>query len=78
MGRRGRGQGHGLESMIAAGAQVALNGFTTELRAAADALEEAAKALRDKAGLGFEANEAYKAALRARDAVGVEVEAAGR
>ena len=63
--------GGGVESMIAAGAHVALSGFVAELRAAADALEVAAHALR-AAGLGSEANQAMQAAIRARDAAGVE------
>ena len=61
----------GLDSMIAAGAHVALSGFVSELRAAADALEVAAYALRT-AGLGSEASQAMQAALRARDAAGLE------
>ena len=61
----------GVESMLAAGAHVALSGFVSELRAAADALEVAAYALRT-AGLGHEASQAMQAALRARDAAGVE------
>ena len=61
----------GVESMIAAGAHVALSGYVVELRAAADALEVAAQALR-AAGLGYEASQAMQAALRARDAAGVE------
>ena len=59
----------GVDSMLAAGAHVALSGFVAELRAAGDALESAAHLLRT-AGLGFEANQAYEAALRARDAAG--------
>ena len=61
----------GLDSMIAAGAHVALSGFVSELRAAADALDTAAHALRT-AGLGSEASQAMQAALRARDAAGLE------
>ena len=61
----------GVDSMLAAGAHVALSGFVAELRAAGDALESAAHGLRT-AGLGFEANQAYEAALRARDAAGLE------
>ena len=68
----------GLETMIAAGAHVALSGYASALHGAADALEAAATVLRDKAGLGFEANQAYTAALRAREAAGVEGEAVGR
>ena len=63
--------GGGVDSMLAAGAHVALSGFVAELRAAGDALEAAAHGLRT-AGLGFEANQAYEAALRAREAAGVE------
>ena len=59
----------GVDSMIAAGAHMALSGFVAELLAAGDALEMAAYALRT-AGLGAEANQAYEAALRARDAAG--------
>ena len=61
----------GLDSRIAAGAHVALSGFVSELLAAADVLDTAAHALR-KAGFGAEANQAYEAALRARDAAGLE------
>ena len=61
----------GVDSMLAAGAHVALSGFVAELRAAGDALESAAHLLRT-AGLGAEANQAYEAALRAREAAGVE------
>ena len=61
--------GGGVDSMLAAGAHVALSGFVAELRAAGDALESAAHRLRT-AGLGAEANQAYEAALRARDAAG--------
>ena len=61
----------GVDSMLAAGAHVALSGFVAELRAAGDALESAAHLLRT-AGLGAEANQAYEAALRARDAAGVD------
>ena len=61
----------GVDSMLAAGAHVALSGFVAELRAAADALESVAHELRT-AGLGAEANQAYEAALRAREAAGLE------
>ena len=61
----------GVESMLAAGAHVALSGFVSELRAAADALEVAAHALRN-AGFDYEASQAMQAALRARDAAGLE------
>ena len=67
--RRHRETNGGLDSMIAAGAHVALSGFVSELRAAADALEVAAHALR-AAGLGAEANQTYQAALAAREAAG--------
>ena len=63
--------GGGVESMLAAGAHVALSGFVAELRAAGDALDTAAHALRT-AGLGAEASQAMQAALRARDATGLE------
>ena len=63
--------GGGVESMLAAGAHVALSGFVAELRAAGDALEVAAHGLRT-AGLGYEASQAMQAAIRARDAAGVE------
>ena len=61
----------GLDSMIAAGAHVALSGFVAELRAAGDALDTAAHGLRT-AGFGAAASHAMQAALRARDAAGVE------
>ena len=61
----------GLDSMLAAGAHMALSGYVAELRAAADALESAAHLLRT-AGLGSEASQAMQAALRARDAAGLE------
>ncbi len=63
--------GGGVDSMLAAGAHVALSGFVAELRAAADALESAAHGLRT-AGLGYEANQTMQAALRARAAAGLE------
>ena len=63
--------GGGVESMLAAGAHVALSGFVAELRAAGDALDTAAHGLRT-AGLGHEASQAMQAAIRARDAAGVE------
>ena len=63
--------GGGVESMLAAGAHVALSGFVAELRAAGDALDTAAHVLRT-AGLGYEANQAMQAALRARDTAGLE------
>ena len=61
----------GVDSMLAAGAHVALSGFVAELRAAGDALDTAAHVLRT-VGLGAEASQAMQAALRARDAAGVE------
>ena len=59
----------GLDSMLAAGAHMALSGFVAELLAAGDALDTAAHALRT-AGFGAEASQAMQAALRARDAAG--------
>ena len=71
MGRNGRRRReNGLDSMIAAGAHVALSGYASALLSAADALENAAQALKEKAGLGFEANQAYQAALDARQVAG--------
>ena len=71
MGRNGRRRrDDALDSMIAAGASVALSGYASALISAADALEDAAQALKDKAGLGLEANQAYQAALIARDVAG--------
>ena len=71
MGRNGRRRrDDALDSMIAAGASVALSGYASALHKAADALDDAALALKDKAGLGFEANEAHQAAITARDVVG--------
>ena len=61
----------GVESMLAAGAHVALSGYVSELLAAADALDTAAHGLRT-AGLGYEASQTMQAAIRARDAAGVE------
>ena len=69
--RHHREENGGLDSMIAAGAHVALSGYVAELRASGDALETAAHALRT-AGLGSEASQAMQAALRARDAAGLE------
>ena len=63
--------GGGFDSMLAAGAHMALSGYVAELRAAGDALDTAAHALR-AAGLGYEAAQAMQAALRARDAAGLE------
>ena len=79
MGRNGRRRrDDALDSMIAAGAHVALSGYASALHKAADALDDAAQALKDKAALGFEANQAYEAALRAREAAGVEGETTER